>query len=315
MKSKTVGSLTVHHTAAKIGKQTYSDGTIEDTLLTLFRDNPDPQPKIDAILRGNPTWAETYHLSSQRENLLNWFPFGKDKSVIEIGAGCGPITNLLARSCKAVTAVELSERRAMVNAYRNQHFKNVEIVISNVEDYYQAFPKKKFDYATSIGVLEYAGRYISGPQPFHDFIGLMKQGLKKDGQVIIAIENKLGLKYWSGSREDHVQLPFESIQDYPHYNGIRTFGKQELKQLLEECGLADITFYYPVPDYKMPKAVYSDGFLPGNGAEPPYGLLPTPAPDQPRDHIFSEQLAMRSIVQNNLFDQFANSFLVVARKK
>ena len=80
--------------------------------------------------------------------------------------------------------------------------------------------------------------------------------------MIIAIENKFGLKYWAGAREDHTGRNFDSIEDYPNDKGIQTFGKHELTELLKSVGFSNTEYYYPMPDYKLPKIVYSDDYLP-----------------------------------------------------
>jgi 2-polyprenyl-3-methyl-5-hydroxy-6-metoxy-1,4-benzoquinol methylase len=291
---------------------TYSDGSIEDELLDLFKST---SPDIDAFMKEHSDWATTYHLSPVRTNLLNWYDFEPGASLLEVGAGCGALTGLFASRCDAVTALELSPRRAEINVRRNKTHENLKVVAGNLEDL-DGYSNQKYDYVVCVGVLEYAGRFISGSQPFDDFIGLLKDHLKPGGTVILAIENKLGLKYFAGSSEDHVQRPLEGIEGYPHYDGIRTFGKAELTRLFKANGLAHTHFYYPMPDYKMPHTVYSDAYLPGIHTDNiPSEFFPTPHPDQPREQIFREQLAIRSISENDLFADLANSFLVTAKSK
>ena len=63
--------------------------------------------------------------------------------------------------------------------------------------------EEKYDYITLIGVLEYAAYYTDAKQPFESFLKRISSYLKEDGKLLIAIENKFGLKYWAGTREDH----------------------------------------------------------------------------------------------------------------
>lgn len=287
----------------------YSDGEIEDKLLELFAA---PKPNLRDFSVKNPSWATTYHLSPVRQNLLNWYDFPSDSSVLEVGAGCGAITELLAKNAGNVTALELSERRAKVNAHRNKTNANLEVVVGNLENF-KTYTTEKFDFVVCIGVLEYAGRFISGDTPFESFLDMLKAHLNPNGTLILAIENKLGLKYFSGSREDHVQRYMESIEDYPHFDGIRTFGKRELSTLFNKTGFKELNFYFPLPDYKLPHTIYSDEYLPGvHTEEIPSYAFPTPNPDQEREQIFREQLAVRSIANNGLYGELANSFLVFA---
>ncbi len=286
----------------------YSDGSIEDKILKHFKDEKSPE----SFLAKDNSWPAIYHLSRERENLLNWLDVDPDSSVLEVGAGCGAITKLLAEKAKKVRAVELSKRRATINAHRNQSNNNLEVVIGNLEDL-GAYSTEKYDYVVCVGVLEYAGRFISGDRPFESFLKFLRKFTKDNGTLVLAIENKLGLKYWSGAKEDHTQRYLEGIEDYPHYDGIKTFGKKELSDLLGQSGYSDHKFYYPFPDYKLPHTIFSDDYLPGVHTQNiPSSLYPSPSPDQTRQQIFREQLAVRTLAKNNMFDEFANSFLVLA---
>jgi len=306
VKSKSIGKTTFID-LTEASDNTYSDGEIEDKLLELFKK---PSPDIQSFIAENSSWATTYHLSAARINLLSWYDFKKNSSVLEVGAGCGAITGLLADRCGEVSALELSPRRAKINANRNKRHQNLTVIAGNLENF-QNYSTQKYDYVVCIGVLEYAGRFISGDRPFKDFLSMLRKHLKPDGVLVLAIENKLGLKYFSGSGEDHVRRPMEGIEGYPHYDGIKTFGKLELSRLLKEADFHATNFYYPVPDYKLPHTIYSDNYLPGvHTAAIPSASYPTPNPDQPREQIFREQLAVRSIANNGLFGDLANSFLV-----
>ena len=88
----------------------YTDGNVEDRIIELIAKN-EPEDYVDAIYN-NFNWPTYYHLSHIRRNILNWYPFDKESTVLEIGCGLGAITGLLCDSCKSVTAVELSKKRA-----------------------------------------------------------------------------------------------------------------------------------------------------------------------------------------------------------
>src|SRR5690606_32722245 len=106
-------------------QETYSDGAIEDELLELFKTNG----SIDQFNQKHKNWATTYHLSPERENLLNWYDFKPGSTILEIGAGCGAITGILAQRASKVVALELSKRRATVNAHRHKNKNNIEVIV------------------------------------------------------------------------------------------------------------------------------------------------------------------------------------------
>ena len=75
-----------------------------------------------------------YHFSEVRENILNWYPFKEDATILEIGAGCGAITGALCNKANKVIAVELSKRRAEINYRRHRNCDNLEIMVGNFND-------------------------------------------------------------------------------------------------------------------------------------------------------------------------------------
>ena len=160
-----------------------------------------------------------------------------------------------------------------------------------------------------IGVLEYAGKFTDGDTPHKTFLNNIKKYLKPNGKLILAIENKFGLKYWAGAREDHTGRCFDSIEGYPHDKSVQTFGKLELTNLLNCVGFTNLEYYYPMPDYKIPSTIYSDHYLPDTTT---HFDLYSPNFDQDRYRLFNENLVYGSIVKNNMFGFFANSFLVMA---
>lgn len=288
----------------------YSDGDSELELLSVFQ-NEDANNKIEAILNSNPTWPLLYHLSPLRRNLLSWYPFKSHGNLLEVGAGCGALTGLFCERLTHVTAVELTKLRAELIYYRHKSCSNLSIIAGNFNDFEL---DQKFDYVTCIGVLEYAGRFTKSVAPHKTFLSRLKNCLKPGGILILAIENKFGLKYWTGAREDHTGRLFDSLEDYPNVEGIQTFGKHELTCLLDSVGLNKINYYYPLPDYKLPVEIFSDIYPPTLKHNIRPGLLPTVDQSSPRENIFNEKLAMDNIIKNNSFDFFANSFLVLAEK-
>jgi SAM-dependent methyltransferase len=285
------------------GEDLYSDGDVEDEILKICKSGQD----IQALLRSTDRWPLLYHLSDVRENVLDWYGFDPEANLLEIGAGCGAISGLFCRKVKRVVAIDLSKRRSTINAVRNGGLGNLEILVGNFED---IEIEEKFDYVTLIGVLEYSGYYISkGADPYEAMLKKVKKFLKPGGRLIIAIENKFGLKYWGGAAEDHTGGFFDGIEDYRKVDGVRTFSRPEITQLLKRAGFSENTFYYPMPDYKLPDTVYSDEFLPKPG------MLEhvTDVYDRERFVLFNESSAYDALIRDGQFPYFANSFLIISR--
>ncbi len=282
------------------GSDLYSDGDIENTILDIVQTHTD----FTEILHATDDWAVMYHLTPVRQNLLSWYNFDKAANLLEIGGGCGAFSGLFAQKLRDVKVVELSKRRAEIIYNRHKNYDNLEIIVGNLNDI--SFDEK-FDYVTLIGVLEYAGKFTEGNTPFKTFLENAKSYLKPNGKLFIAIENKFGMKYWSGAREDHTGRLFDSIEGYPNDKGIQTFGKNELEKLILSTGFRCLDFYYPMPDYKLPKIVYSDDYLPE--MDDLFDIY-SPNFDQDRVVLFNEREAFKNVIKNGQFPFFANSFLV-----
>lgn len=282
------------------GDDGYSDGdNAENYILEAVKAGKN----IDDIPSGEMTWPVFYHLSPIRENICNWYPFKKDASILEIGSGCGAVTGVLCQNAVSVTSVELSKRRASINYERNKNYQNLNIIVGNLNDIKL---EEKYDYITLIGVLEYAGRFTEGERPFHAFLMNMKKYLKPDGALLIAIENRLGLKYFSGAPEDHTGRLFDGINGYPDDDGVRTFSRSELSELLGDCGFTDHRFYYPYPDYKLPNEIFTDASI--NRNKRPYSTY-----DVDRYSLFWESDLSNVLQREDVAAAFANSFFVETR--
>ena len=283
----------------------YSDSA-EETLLKFFeKPQSQKEKEITDILNNNPPWPILYHLSPQRQFLLSWYQFKKNASLLEIGAGCGALTGLFCQKLKYVVANELTKERAEIIKKRYADKKNLKVFSGNFND----LPlKDKFDYTTLIGVLEYEGRYTEGKNPYFIFLKNIKKYLKRNGILLIAIENKIGLKYLAGGKEDHYGNLFESIENYPSYDGIKTFTKEELASLLNTVGFKKINFYYPYPDYKLPYWILTDESL--NLNFPISYFTQIVDHSSPREFLFNESIFAKSLKKDKILSHFSNSFLI-----
>lgn len=297
MDQEMIGNVRLNYTYY-MGEDSYSDGAIEDELLRICR-----QGLMDEALVSNTAWPVLYHFSPIRQNIIEWYPMKQDASVLEIGAGCGAITGILSKKAKKVTCIELSRKRSQINAWQNKDCDNVEIYVGKYEDIQLS---EKYDYITLIGVLEYAGSYTTGEDPYRNMLQQIRSMLKPDGKILIAIENRMGLKYLNGAKEDHSRNLFEGVHAYPSGNHVRTFTKPELSSLLCSAGLPYYRFYYPMPDYKMPSMILSDEYKVDQGSF--HGI--EAAYDAQRLCFYHEDLVWDTLNQDGELGYFANSFFV-----
>jgi SAM-dependent methyltransferase len=284
------------------GEEGYTDGPVEDELLSRLRAGETPE----RIIAGDDRFPVLYHLSEERHNLLGWFPFEKDAALLEIGAGPGALTGLFAARVKRVVAVELSRRRAEINLARNGRFDNLEIVVG---DFCGIEWEERFDYVTLVGVLEYAGRFgAGGADPYTGFLRRVRERLLPGGRLVLAIENRFGLKYWAGANEDHLGVPFAGLEGYKDDAGVRTFSRAELQSLLTGAGFDEARFYLTLPDYKFPSEIIAEDAadLHALARAVPYGM------GEYAHRLFDEGRVQQDLARQGLLPGYANGFLVVA---
>ncbi len=287
------------------GEDLYSDGDIEGRLYEIVSDYK--AEEYNRIIIEENDWAILYHLSDLRNNIVRPLDIKKSHSVLEIGSGCGAVTAAIADIAKKVTCIDLSKRRSEINAMRNSEKKNITIKVGNFLDIYETLTEK-YNFITLIGVFEYSNLYIKDTKtPYVDMLKMAKELLAKGGKIAIAIENKFGLKYWAGCREDHNGLIYSGLEGYLRGDGATTFSKPELTEIVDKAGLRISDFYYPYPDYKLPTNIYSDKHL------PKIGELYNNSRNFDNDRIrsFNETAVWNELIKNEQFPFFSNSFLAI----
>ncbi len=293
----------------------YSDGVpAEEYLRSVLRDAEDLSSTSYELQGKIKDWPSEYHLSNQRANLLRGLDFRHVKRVLELGCGCGAITRYLGEQGIRVDAVEGSRTRAELALLRCQDLENVNIIQANFNKL--ALPTDSYDAILLIGVAEYAQRFWYGEgtdqEVLIQLLSALKPSLTVDGFLVIAIENRAGLKYAFGAQEDHYGMRYVGIHNYPEPAGIRTYTKTEWIEITKEAGYPSSKYLYPFPDYKLPSVILSDSYI----AENPYAYCHLESIDSwgyvfPLTLRFSESLYWEAIHAARSLDRCANSFLIL----
>jgi len=233
----------------------YSDGKgAERALLDILENTQDLSSSSSELQAQICDWPSEYHLSVTRANLLRALNLGGVKRVLELGCGCGSITRYLGeQEGIEVDAVEGSASRAALARMRCRDQGNVEICTANFNDI--QLPQAEYDLVLFVGVTEYAGRFsdaVSDQEALNRLLLMGKRACKTDGVVLVAIENRLGMKYALGACEDHYAIPYVGIDDYPQSTGIRTYSKIEWLAQIKRAGFDHHNLLLPFPDYKIP---------------------------------------------------------------
>jgi 2-polyprenyl-3-methyl-5-hydroxy-6-metoxy-1,4-benzoquinol methylase len=291
----------------------YSDGDkSEQYLLNAMLEAKDTSigsPELKKFIRD---WPSHYHLSDFRSNIMRPFkPLLEGKRVLEVGAGCGAISRYLTEIGADLYSVEGSLQRAKIIQARTRDLPNIHIVVDNIASLDLL---GTFDVVVVIGVLEYSRVYAGGEIPFLE--KLKSYCDPENGCMLLAIENQLGLKYFSGAPEDHLGQPYYGIEERYSVDTPKTFGKRALSKLLGENGFPYQHWYYPFPDYKMPSTIFGqealNGSLPTFDASSMLALACMSQDGQSENYQFSLEGSFQVLNENLLVEDFSNSFMVLS---
>jgi hypothetical protein len=261
-------------------------------------------------------WPSLYHLSPYRSTLFDCL--GLDgiagARVLELGAGCGAMSRWLGERGAEVHAIEGGLSRAEVARARCLDLPGVELYAGNFSD---LDARGGFDVVTLIGVLEYSHLYhpsLSDPRAAAlANLRLAAGALGEQGVLVLAIENRMGLKYLNGAREDHSGRDFEGIQGYPAPGSPVTWSLRELEGMLREAGFGSCETLVPYPDYKLATTLLNPSRC--GDEDRIHNWIANPAPDRGdvrRPLLYNESLAIREVARAGLLAELANSHLVLA---
>ena len=290
----------------------YSDGDDTELRIGKIIDEATDLTLLSTELRQHCTdWPSLYHLSGSRANILR--PFAKfiTGDILEIGAGCGVITRYLGESGANVLALEGSPRRANITRVRTRDLENVTVLAEKFDQFQW---DHQFDVITLIGVLEYANLFTSAENPSLVMLEQARRLLKPKGKLIVAIENQLGLKYFAGAPEDHLEQPMAGIEGRYREDQPQTFGRKVLSHMLGQADFAISNFLAPFPDYKLPLSILTEEGINNKAFDAAVFAWQSVRrdPQLPAFYNFSLELAWPQIFNNDMGLDFANSFLIIA---
>ncbi|HEY3466406.1 MAG TPA: class I SAM-dependent methyltransferase [Amycolatopsis sp.] len=298
-------------TVLSTGVSDYADGA-EDLVTALLENAQDRGSLSDELTLAARTWPERYHLDHGRANVLRTLALPPDAAVLEIGCGTGAITSHLAERCRYVDAVEPVASRARGARARTRDLGDVEVFVGGIEDVPEV---PAYDVVVVIGVLEYVGSGSDDDEVYTSFLRAAHARLRPGGQLVLAIENQLGVKYLCGAAEDHTGRAWDGVTGYPDGGVARTFSRKRLLGLVDRAGFGGTTVLGAFPDYKLTRALLSDELI---AASPRLATqLPAfPSPDWAgdADRVADEERVWAELVDAGLAAQHSNSFLVLAAK-
>ena len=213
-----------------------------------------------------------FYISQERENLISWYPFESDSSILEIVSECGSISNILCEKCRTVTSVVTDRRLAEMIDSLCQGYKNIDVCMGSVP------VGRKFNYILAVNL---------NIEDLDKLLVNSRQYLKKNGKIIVIINNRLSESYWN---RYEWKIPFREEQA----------AKKEIELCCRKWN-KNVSFYYPLPDWIKCEMVCSDFS----------NMLSVP---DVLDHVFFSKpiynIALRQIIENHAVNSMAKSFLL-----
>lgn len=235
--------------------------------------------------------------SPMRINTLQWYNFEKNSKILELGADLGVVTEYLS-SFANVTAVTDCPLKAEFICHRCETKNTLKVYATDCLENYLMSDINKYDY------IIFQGGILSETE-----LKRVKFLLNDNGTLLIATENRNGLRYYSGSPDEYTGGFFDGVENY-RGGERKTLDKKGWETLLGDVGFENIVFRYPYPDHKFAEVIYSDSHLPhkneliNNLRNFDYDRLVT----------FDEGYVFNGILEQGLFQYFSNSFFIEAGK-
>lgn len=230
------------------------------------------------ILLDTTAYTDLAALSEIGQNLLSWYRFDPEASLLEIGSGCGVLTKLFAASVAEVYAVEPDEDKRKIAQYVLQGFENA--LCSDM------FPAEgvSFDYVV---IPDFSGST-------QDLLEQAASYLKPDGVLILAADNKYAHRYL-GQRRDQDRKLLHLLQ---------------IRRMLAQQDLIEGALYFPYPDKQLPMQIFSADRLPKTGE-----VRRTPDYRHTSYDVVSESSLIEDLVEDGLYAFGANSYLLFASRE
>lgn len=220
-----------------------------------------------------------------QKGLLQWYAFKAGGAALYIGAPDSPLAQMLSEKKLAVTCMYpdgVSEKS------------------------WQQANERRFDYIICIEALE-------TQQEPSVFLEIFYRILKKDGKMLLGMNNRLGLRYFCGDRDQYTNRCFDSVEGYKRtytkkedtFKG-RSYSMAEIRKMLMDTEWKNFRFYSVFSDLTNPSLIYSEHFLPNEDLT--NRLIPFF--NHPQTAFLDEKMLYNDLVVNHMFHQMANAYLI-----
>ena len=163
-----------------------------------------------------------------------------------------------------------------------------------------------YDIIIAVDVIEYAKNPVN-------VLTHIRELLKPNGRLLLAADNRLGLRYFCGDQDAFSGKVYDSIEDYRHLLPWereemvgRAYAKAELVGILEEAGFWRRRFFSVFPEISNPQLLLAEDYLPNEALD----IRIFPEYNNPNTVFMCEEELYPSLMANGLLHGMANGFFI-----
>lgn len=218
-----------------------------------------------AIRDHTSSWELEYACAKSRADFRFLLQLSEDSTVLDAGCGWGAISCLLAQGCGRLFALDRTVESAIFvkERARQEGIENLVAVGASVTKL--PFPDEMFDAIILNGVLEWIGTpgcHQSALDRQKKVLAQSYRCLKKGGQLFIGIENRFGIQYLLGRKDEHTNIRFVTVLPRFPANCLSklscgceyttfTHSSAYLGRILSRTGFSQVCRYLLYPDYRQ----------------------------------------------------------------
>ncbi|MCC7077591.1 MAG: class I SAM-dependent methyltransferase [Acidimicrobiia bacterium] len=241
-----------------------------ESMRTALALGPDRIEEVREKLAEAGPWLPRYAFDASR---ADWrVPLGVPHGgrALDYGCGLGAVSMCLAPHYATVCAADPTPERAALLSLRAKAAKRENVTAVGADIDTLPYPKRSFDLVVVMGVLEWTPLSFPELSPRDAELRQLRrlaEFLAPGGTLVLGIENRVGVRYFMGSREEHIDLPFVTLMPrrladvYARSRGKGsyrnwTYSPRGTAALLAEAGLEAPEVYGAYFHYSFPDLVY-----------------------------------------------------------
>ncbi len=164
----------------------------------------------------------------------------------------------------------------------------------------------KYDIIVAVDVIEYMSHAEEG-------LRRLRTMLKPEGKLLLAADNRLGIRYFCGDQDAFSGKNYDGIENYRHLHSWerktmegRAYSKRELTGFLEKAGFGGHRFYSVFPKTSNPQLLLAEDYEPNEALD----IRVFPEYNNPGTVFLMEEELYPTLMENGMLHAMANGFFI-----